>query len=99
MHARARGGGLARRCTRTRVAAAASRAVGVHAARAPPPTLLLALLRRVPVRLGLGLRPWPQVGLLPELRAFAAASRAVLAVSLHATTDEVRDWVCPINRR
>lgn len=39
------------------------------------------------------------VGLLPEMRRFVASSRAVLAVSLHATTDEVRDWVCPINRR
>ena len=33
------------------------------------------------------------------MRAFAAASRAVLAVSLHATTDEVRDWIVPVNRK
>lgn len=39
------------------------------------------------------------VGLVPEMRAFAARSRAALAVSLHATTDEVRNWLVPINRR
>lgn len=33
------------------------------------------------------------------MRRFAASSRAVLAVSLHATTDEVRDYLCPVNRR
>lgn len=39
------------------------------------------------------------VGLVDEMRRFAAASRAVMAVSLHATTDEVRDWIVPVNRR
>lgn len=37
--------------------------------------------------------------MIEEMRAFAAASRAVLAVSLHATTDEVRDWIVPVNRK
>lgn len=27
------------------------------------------------------------------------ASRCQLALSLHATTDEVRDWIVPVNRR
>lgn len=39
------------------------------------------------------------VGLVKEMRLFVQQSRAQLAVSLHATTDEVRDWLCPINRR
>ncbi|GLI63461.1 hypothetical protein VaNZ11_006434 [Volvox africanus] len=39
------------------------------------------------------------VGLLPEMRKFIAAGTAKLAVSLHATTDEVRDWIVPTNRR
>jgi 23S rRNA (adenine2503-C2)-methyltransferase len=39
------------------------------------------------------------VGLVPEMQRFTASSRAQLAVSLHATTDEVRDWLCPVNRR
>jgi len=40
------------------------------------------------------------VGLVPQLRALAAAaSRCQLAVSLHATTDELRDWLVPVNRR
>jgi len=39
------------------------------------------------------------VGLVPEMRQFAAASKAVMAVSLHATTDEVRDWIVPVNRK
>lgn len=39
------------------------------------------------------------VGLVPEIRRFAAESRAQLAVSLHATTDEVRNWIAPINRK
>jgi 23S rRNA (adenine2503-C2)-methyltransferase len=38
-------------------------------------------------------------GLVPEIRRFGAESRAKLAVSLNATTDEVRDWIMPINRR
>ncbi|EFN56750.1 hypothetical protein CHLNCDRAFT_22096, partial [Chlorella variabilis] len=39
------------------------------------------------------------VGLIPEMRRFSRESRAVMAVSLHATTDEVRDWIVPVNRR
>ncbi|KAI7844767.1 hypothetical protein COHA_001649 [Chlorella ohadii] len=39
------------------------------------------------------------VGLVPEMRQFAAESRAVMAVSLHATTDEVRDRIVPVNKR
>ena len=39
------------------------------------------------------------VGLVPQLRALAQASRCQLAVSLHATTDEVRNWLVPVNRR
>ena len=39
------------------------------------------------------------VGLIPEMRALVATSNAQLAVSLHATTDEVRDWIAPVNRR
>jgi adenine C2-methylase RlmN of 23S rRNA A2503 and tRNA A37 len=38
------------------------------------------------------------VGLLPQLRALRASGKAKLAVSLHATTDEVRDWIVPTNR-
>lgn len=39
------------------------------------------------------------VGLVPEIRTLAGSCRAQLAVSLHATTDEVRDWIAPVNRR
>ena len=39
------------------------------------------------------------VGLVPQLRALVAASKCQLAVSLHATTDEVRNWLVPVNRR
>lgn len=38
-------------------------------------------------------------GLVPEIERFGRESRARLAVSLNATTDEVRDWLMPINRR
>jgi len=38
-------------------------------------------------------------GLVPEIRRFAAQSRASLAVSLNATTDETRNWIMPINRK
>ncbi|TVR03030.1 MAG: 23S rRNA (adenine(2503)-C(2))-methyltransferase RlmN [Deltaproteobacteria bacterium] len=38
-------------------------------------------------------------GLVPQIRRFGAESRARLAVSLNATTNEVRDWIMPINRR
>ncbi|GLI60883.1 hypothetical protein VaNZ11_003103 [Volvox africanus] len=39
------------------------------------------------------------VGLVPELRSVIARSRVQIALSLHATTDEVRDWIVPVNRR
>ena len=39
------------------------------------------------------------VGLVPEMEALAASCAAQLAVSLHATTDAVRDWIAPVNRR
>lgn len=39
------------------------------------------------------------VGLVPEIREFVMRSKARLAVSLHATTDEVRDWIVPVNLR
>jgi 23S rRNA (adenine2503-C2)-methyltransferase len=38
-------------------------------------------------------------GLVPEIRRFGQESPAKLAVSLNATTDEVRDWLMPINRK
>ncbi|MFT4703131.1 MAG: 23S rRNA (adenine2503-C2)-methyltransferase [Bradymonadia bacterium] len=38
-------------------------------------------------------------GLVPAIRRFGAESNARLAVSLNATTDEVRDWIMPINRK
>ena len=39
------------------------------------------------------------VGLVPALRRLAAQTDAAIAVSLHATTDELRDWLVPVNRR
>ncbi len=39
------------------------------------------------------------VGLVPQMRALAVRSAVQLAVSLHATTDEVRSWIVPLNRR
>ncbi|KAK9807114.1 hypothetical protein WJX73_006752 [Symbiochloris irregularis] len=39
------------------------------------------------------------VGLVPQMQTLMAHNRSMLAVSLHATTDEVRDWICPVNRR
>ena len=39
------------------------------------------------------------VGLVPQMRRLVGSTRTQLAVSLHATTDEVRDWICPVNRR
>jgi 23S rRNA (adenine2503-C2)-methyltransferase len=38
-------------------------------------------------------------GLVPEMRRFLAATEVKLAVSLNATTDEVRDRLMPVNRR
>lgn len=39
------------------------------------------------------------VGLVDRLEQFASSSNVQLALSLHATTDEVRDWIIPVNRR
>ncbi|KAL4437757.1 hypothetical protein ABPG77_005669, partial [Micractinium sp. CCAP 211/92] len=39
------------------------------------------------------------VGLVPEMCQFSEQSKAVMAVSLHATTDEVRNWIVPVNRK
>eukprot|EP00892_Ulva_mutabilis_P007571 jgi/Ulvmu1/5186/UM021_0203.1 len=39
------------------------------------------------------------VGLVPEMREFVKSSKARLAVSLHANTDKIRDWIVPINLR
>lgn len=39
------------------------------------------------------------VGLVDRLEQFASSSNVQLALSLHATTDEVRDWIVPVNRR
>ncbi|VAH77832.1 unnamed protein product [Triticum turgidum subsp. durum] len=38
-------------------------------------------------------------GLVPEIKRFLNESNCDLAVSLNATTDEVRNWIMPINRR
>lgn len=39
------------------------------------------------------------MGLVDRLEQFASSSNVQLALSLHATTDEVRDWIVPVNRR
>lgn len=39
------------------------------------------------------------VGIVPAMRRFAEASRAVMAVSLHAATDQVRSSIVPVNKR
>lgn len=39
------------------------------------------------------------VGLVPQIEQFCRGSNAQLAVSLHATTNEVRNWIAPVNRR
>lgn len=39
------------------------------------------------------------VGLVPQLRELRVSGKAKLAVSLHATTDEVRSWIVPTNRK
>jgi 23S rRNA (adenine2503-C2)-methyltransferase len=36
------------------------------------------------------------VGLLPQMKQFVSLNKAKLALSLHATTDEVRDWIIPV---
>eukprot|EP00250_Pteridium_aquilinum_P012447 c20732_g1_i1 orf=252-1487(-) len=38
-------------------------------------------------------------GLVPQIRRFCKESPCELAVSLNATTDEVRNWIMPINRK
>ncbi|KAL8142400.1 hypothetical protein V2J09_015432 [Rumex salicifolius] len=38
-------------------------------------------------------------GLVPQLKRFLHKSNCALAVSLNATTDEVRNWIMPINRK
>ncbi|KAL7091668.1 hypothetical protein ACP275_12G119200 [Erythranthe tilingii] len=38
-------------------------------------------------------------GLVPQIRRLLKESNCALAVSLNATTDEVRNWVMPINRK
>ncbi|KAJ9176399.1 hypothetical protein P3X46_011716 [Hevea brasiliensis] len=38
-------------------------------------------------------------GLVPQLKRFLQESNCALAVSLNATTDEVRNWIMPINRK
>lgn len=38
-------------------------------------------------------------GLVPEIKRFATESKANLAVSLHATNNELRSWLMPINRK
>jgi 23S rRNA (adenine2503-C2)-methyltransferase len=38
-------------------------------------------------------------GLVPQIRTFCRTSKCALAVSLNATTDELRDRIMPINRK
>ncbi|XP_047058952.1 dual-specificity RNA methyltransferase RlmN-like [Lolium rigidum] len=38
-------------------------------------------------------------GLVPQIKRFLHESNCDLAVSLNATTDEVRNWIMPINRK
>ncbi|KAJ1689660.1 hypothetical protein LUZ63_013815 [Rhynchospora breviuscula] len=38
-------------------------------------------------------------GLVPQLKRFLRESNCALAVSLNATTDEVRNWIMPVNRK
>ncbi|XP_020265068.1 LOW QUALITY PROTEIN: uncharacterized protein LOC109840734 [Asparagus officinalis] len=38
-------------------------------------------------------------GLVPQIKHFLSKSNCALAVSLNATTDEVRNWIMPINRK
>lgn len=38
-------------------------------------------------------------GLVPEIERYLNESRGSLAVSLNATTDEIRSWIMPINRK
>ncbi|KAL9364023.1 hypothetical protein Peur_041896 [Populus x canadensis] len=38
-------------------------------------------------------------GLVPQLKHFLHESNCALAVSLNATTDKIRNWIVPINRK
>ena len=38
-------------------------------------------------------------GLVPAIRQYCRESEAMLAVSLNATTDDIRDWIMPVNRK
>lgn len=38
-------------------------------------------------------------GIVPAIQQFFAASPARLAVSINATTEEIRDWLMPVNRK
>ena len=38
-------------------------------------------------------------GLVPQMERFLQESEASLAVSLNATTDLIRNWIMPINRK
>jgi 23S rRNA (adenine2503-C2)-methyltransferase len=38
-------------------------------------------------------------GLVPQIRTFCRTSKCALAISLNATTDEVRDQIMPVNRK
>ncbi len=38
-------------------------------------------------------------GIIPAIQQFFAASPARLAVSINATTEEIRDWLMPVNRK
>jgi 23S rRNA (adenine2503-C2)-methyltransferase len=38
-------------------------------------------------------------GIVPAIEAFFAASPARLAVSINATTEEIRDWLMPVNKK
>lgn len=38
-------------------------------------------------------------GLVPQIERLVAESPAQLAVSVNATTDEIRDWLMPVNRK
>ena len=52
---------------------------------------------------GLGISPrrvtLSTVGLVPQMKRLMEESRVILAVSLHATTDELRSQLMPVNRK
>lgn len=77
-------------------------AMGMGEPLANLPNLLVALEALTsPDGLGFGARriTVSTVGLVPQMKKLGAASRVNLAVSLSATTDELRDKIMPINRR